>query len=223
MAEQKEQPLFPEHTEIKTMRKDLKKTRDFGFSRPLEKIVKPEILDQIYQKIPTRAPITSAPPKPSTFDKSMVDKAEKVLPTQPTFKATPQPKAQAPWQSPTKTQIPVQAPQAAIKPPAQTQAPPLHLDPRPPIPKPEPKIEVKPQPPIKPPAPEPKPVPTPPPPPSPAPKVEPRPHQAPAKEKAFLKGASEETKEKLKSAAKSEEEQRRRFMEDIEKWASSGQ
>lgn len=46
-------------------------------------------------------------------------------------------------------------------------------------------------------------------------------NNAPAKEKEYLKKIPLTQQEKLKSSAKTEGEQRRKFMEDVEKWASS--
>lgn len=155
----------PVKTEIKTMRKDLKKLRNFGFAGSSEKTVKPVIAEQFYKPSIQKTNIVPTENKPK---ENVVDATK-----------FPQPQPKPPIQS--QAQIKTQ-PQGQPIPP-KTVVPPIEQ--KPPIPK----IETRPQPEMK--------------------------------ERAFLKEVPPEAKEKLKATAKVEEEQRRKFMEDIEKWASS--
>lgn len=235
-----------EHPEIRTMRKDIKRLK--GLGKNARKLVKPPAMPEVKPAptvIRSQTPPQKGPPAPPPVTKIPLVQIPKsppqqgppaTPPTPPVQKTSPPPSSSSSkmesledvkrkilentQQAQVGTAKPIQETQklesissTTVKPDLFTITPKKEAQPEKPVPTPM----------------------TPPPPPAkeaahegdePRPEAygrepKPTPPSHPGKEKIFLRGISSAAREHLKNVAKTEEEKRKRFMEDVESWASS--
>lgn len=210
-----------EHPEIRTMRKDIKRLKSLG--KNAGKLVKPPAMPEVkpaptvirpqtppQQGPPAPPPVTKIPlvqiPKPQTPPPPPIQKTPPLPPPSSRIESLEDVKRKIlenTQQAQVGTAKPIQETQKLESISSTTVKPDLFTI--------TPKKEAQPDLPAQAGKPVPPPLATPP---QQGPPV-------PGKEKIFLRGISSAAKEHLKNVAKTEEEKRKRFMEDVESWASS--